>query len=262
MRPAPSLQVLLQEPWPASRPPRPWSSPAPRCGSARRRASPSGSAGKTLRLSASKVSGSRKKLVTLISRSSEERLDLGRGPPAGAGRSPPAPAGCAAPCGADPPPDRRLPVVPEVDAGEAAQELQHLPEQVFVGSRERPARAAGAGDRYGCRPIRASSRAMASGGRTKSTQPLLSALCGMPEYLADTASWAKVMPPSALISSSPSVPSEPLPDRITPMAPAPRSAASDWRKRSIGRFRPCDAPRGSRWRTPSATVSVVSGGMM
>jgi hypothetical protein len=29
--------------------------------------------------------------------------------------------------------------------------------------------------------------------------------------------WAKVMPPAALISSSPTVPSEPFPERTTPI---------------------------------------------
>lgn len=52
----------------------------------------------------------------------------------------------------------------------------------------------------------------------KSTEPLPTALCGMPSCLADSRSWAKVMPPAALISASPSVPSEPVPDRITPIA--------------------------------------------
>ena len=61
----------------------------------------------------------------------------------------------------------------------------------------------------------------------KSMQPLRTALSGMPEYLADSSSWAKVIPPAALISSSPSVPSDPVPDRMMPMAPLWRSSAKD-----------------------------------
>src|SRR5438445_7420088 len=55
-------------------------------------------------------------------------------------------------------------------------------------------------------------------GRTKSTQPAAMALCGMPSNLADFSSWAKVTPPSALIAPSPKVPSEAVPERITPIA--------------------------------------------
>jgi hypothetical protein len=47
------------------------------------------------------------------------------------------------------------------------------------------------------------------GGNTKSTHPLCTALTGIPLYLADASSWAKVMPPAALISAKPCEPSEP-----------------------------------------------------
>src|SRR5947199_215158 len=57
-------------------------------------------------------------------------------------------------------------------------------------------------------------------------QPLRIALCGMPVCLAES-SCAIVIPPAALISSTPSVPSVPVPDRTTPMAADSRSAASD-----------------------------------
>ncbi len=67
------------------------------------------------------------------------------------------------------------------------------------------------------RPI---SRAISSGGSTKSTQPLATALRGMLSCWA-VSSWAKVIPPSALISSSPSVPSVAVPDRTTPIARSP-----------------------------------------
>ncbi len=58
---------------------------------------------------------------------------------------------------------------------------------------------------------------MRFGGRTKSTHPEAMALRGMPSYAAEAGSWAKAMPPSALIAFAPSVPSEPVPDRITPI---------------------------------------------
>ena len=77
--------------------------------------------------------------------------------------------------------------------------------------------------------MRVSSRAMPSGERTKSTHPAAMALRGMPSYLA-VESWAKVIPPSAFTACRPRVPSEPVPDRMTPMACAFWSAASDRRK--------------------------------
>jgi len=42
------------------------------------------------------------------------------------------------------------------------------------------------------------------------------------------------MPPASLIALSPSVPSVPLPERMTPMAPACLSSASEWKNASIG----------------------------
>src|SRR5438874_12549665 len=53
------------------------------------------------------------------------------------------------------------------------------------------------------------------------------ALCGMPSNLADFSSWAKVMPPSALVAANPKVPSEAVPERITPIALLPWSSASE-----------------------------------
>ena len=44
------------------------------------------------------------------------------------------------------------------------------------------------------------------------------ALRGILSYLADFGACAKVIPPSALIASNPSVPSVAVPDRMTPMA--------------------------------------------
>ena len=69
--------------------------------------------------------------------------------------------------------------------------------------------------------MRASSAAIRLGGRTKSTAPAEIALIGMAGHSAVLGSCAKVTPPSALISLSPTVPSDPLPERITPMAALP-----------------------------------------
>ena len=84
--------------------------------------------------------------------------------------------------------------------------------------------------------MRASSFAMSSGERTKSTQPAATALRGIESYLAES-SCANVIPPSALIASSPSVPSVAVPERITPMARSRWSCASDSKKKSIGPMR-------------------------
>ena len=79
-------------------------------------------------------------------------------------------------------------------------------------------------------------------------------------YLAEDSSWAKVMPPAALISSIPSVPSEPVPDRITPIAADCRSSASDFRNRSIGRCVPRTPPRARAARRPGRSSSSCSWG--
>ena len=43
------------------------------------------------------------------------------------------------------------------------------------------------------------------------------ALLGMPEYFAEAASCANVIPPSFLMAATPSVPSDAVPDSTTPM---------------------------------------------
>ena len=72
------------------------------------------------------------------------------------------------------------------------------------------------------------------GESTRSTQPAATALRGIESYLAES-SCAKVIPPSALIASNPSVPSLAVPDSTTPMARSRWSCASDSKKESIGR---------------------------
>jgi hypothetical protein len=54
----------------------------------------------------------------------------------------------------------------------------------------------------------------------------------MPSYSASD--WASVRPPCSLIARSPSVPSLPVPERMTQAAFSPRSAASDRKKVSMG----------------------------
>ena len=65
--------------------------------------------------------------------------------------------------------------------------------------------------------MRASSAAICSGANTKSTTPDAIALRGIESYFAES-SCAKVTPPSALMASSPTVPSLAVPDSTTPMA--------------------------------------------
>lgn len=68
-----------------------------------------------------------------------------------------------------------------------------------------------------------------------STTPAAMALAGMPGNLAVVGSCTRVVPPAALIALIPLVPSEAVPDRITPTAWLPRSAASAVKKSSTGR---------------------------
>ena len=111
---------------------------------------------------------------------------------------------------------------------------------------------------YGCLAMRASSLAMFSGLRTKSTQPAATALRGIESYLADS-SCAKVMPPSALIASSPSVPSVAVPERITPIARSRWSCASDSKKASIGWCAPRSCGRGFNFKTPFDDAQIRVG---
>lgn len=60
-----------------------------------------------------------------------------------------------------------------------------------------------------------------------------SQLSGMPG-LSAVASWGKVAPRAALMDASASVPSEPVPDKMTPIALVGRSWASDWKKEEGG----------------------------
>ena len=118
------------------------------------------------------------------------------------------------------------------------------PFQLLFVDRSASSSAAGAAARYGCPPTCASCFAISSGGRMKSTHPLSMALCGMPACRADSSRCANVIPPTALISHSPSVPSEPVPERTTPIARAFWSCARERNRKSIGRCGPCPSLRG------------------
>jgi len=64
--------------------------------------------------------------------------------------------------------------------------------------------------------------------------PAFTALRGMLSYFADPSSCANVMPPAALMATHPSVPSDAVPDRITPIACCPALSASERKKSLMG----------------------------
>ena len=88
----------------------------------------------------------------------------------------------------------------------------------------------------------------------------VSALRGIESYFA-VSSWANVMPPSALIASSPSVPSVAVPDRITPMARSRWSWARASKNTSMERAGARLRWRGLSVNTPSVMPRSVLGGM-
>jgi len=77
--------------------------------------------------------------------------------------------------------------------------------------------------------MRTSSWAIRQGDKMKSTHPVWIALFGIPEKRAELSSWAKMMPPASLRICTPLAPSEPVPERMTPMAFGPRSASESKR---------------------------------
>ena len=181
--------------------------------------------GNTFSFSASNASGLRKKLVTLIRMSWYSASHLGRVALQEVGVVVQLVELVQHHAARDAAVQRVELVVAEIDAGGAVQRVA----APWRASARRRARVAGArAPRTGAaRCARARARS-ASGGSTKSTQPAAMALCGMPSCCA-LSSCAKVMPPSALIASSPSVPSLAVPERITPIAWWRRSSASERR---------------------------------
>ncbi len=117
------------------------------------------------------------------------------------------------------------------------------------------------GRAYGCLAIRSSSRAMSRGRMTWSTFPSRAAARGMPGCRADSSSWAKVTPPTALMVWSAMTPSLPLPDRTTAADRPFWMAASDRNRRSIGMCGTVRGGRGVSVRWPSLSSIAVAGGM-
>jgi hypothetical protein len=99
------------------------------------------------------------------------------------------------------------------------------------------------------------------GGSTKSTQPLSKAARGIPAWVADFSSCAKVIPPTDLISHTPWVPSEPVPERITPMARPPWSSARNGTGNPPAGAAACLRPR-SQVKNSCARAMSALGGMM
>ena len=110
--------------------------------------------------------------------------------------------------------------------------------------------------------MRASVSPISRGVWMKSTHPASMALLGIPGKLAEASSCASVTPPAALIACRPREPSDPVPESTIPTALWPRSAASDWNRKSTG-IDGC-RPSGRGWRRSASppSESRVFGGMM
>gem|GEM_PF-3431982 len=106
-----------------------------------------------------------------------------------------------------------------------------------------------------------SSTAICGGESTKSTHPAAIALAGIAVYFADFSSCANVTPPAAFTACKPRVPSEPLPERMTPMALSASSSASDSRKWSIGMWTSRSVLRGAIFSLRLAMRIALFGGM-
>ena len=85
------------------------------------------------------------------------------------------------------------------------------------------------------------------------------ALRGMPSNLAESSACTKTAPAFSLIERRPSVPSEPMPERITAMPRACWSSASERKKKSMGKFRPRGETCGKRWSIPCSSDIVLAG---
>ena len=77
-----------------------------------------------------------------------------------------------------------------------------------------------------------------SAGTTKSATPASTALRGIPSNFAVAGVWTSATPDTSLMARSPSVPSLPIPERITPTASSCWSLARERKKKSIGRRSP------------------------
>ncbi len=100
-----------------------------------------------------------------------------------------------------------------------------------------------------------------SAGATTSASPASMALRGMPSNLADSGAWTKTTPAFSLIARRPSVPSEPIPERMTPMLLSCQSSARERKKKSIGRRSPRGAAGSSRCSVPWRMDMSLLGGI-
>jgi len=94
-----------------------------------------------------------------------------------------------------------------------------------------------------------------------SASPAPMALLGMLSNLAERGSCTRATPIFSLMARSPIVPSDPMPDRITPILHSSRSEASERKKKSIGRRRPRGVVGSKRCSTPCRMDISLLGGM-
>ncbi len=104
-----------------------------------------------------------------------------------------------------------------------------------------------------------SAAAISPTGRIRSTAPAAIAALGMPSYSASSGSCAMAKPPASCSAFSPSEPSAPVPDRITPMVRAAQSSASEWSRKSNGSRAPWRAPGVDSCSLPRATRKIAAG---
>ena len=103
------------------------------------------------------------------------------------------------------------------------------------------------------RPKVTSASAMLAAGRTRSTAPAIMALRGMPSWTASSGSCTMTRPHSCLMAFDPTLPSAPVPERITQTDRAPHAAANEFSRKSNGRRAPRRAGGLERRRTPPST---------
>ncbi len=85
------------------------------------------------------------------------------------------------------------------------------------------------------------------------------ALCGMPPNDAVASSWTITSPSAALMADTPTVPSLPVPDRITPTALSPWSSASERKHASMGRGTGALGPGCQGYRRPDRRTTDLPG---
>ncbi len=87
------------------------------------------------------------------------------------------------------------------------------------------------------------------------------ALLGMPSYLADAGSCTNTAPPPPCTARRPSVPSDPVPDRMTAAALSPESSARERKKKSMGILAPADLSCSVSWSLPWKMERSLLGGI-